>query len=209
MAPTPDTAPLPRGFLVVLEGIDGTGKTTLANALESMLVSRGHRVVQTREPTQGPYGLRIRQIAANGREHVSAEEEFQLFHADRKEHVERVVRPALESGAIVIQDRSFYSTVAYQGERGLDRARLLAESRAIAPDADLLFVVDLAPEAALRRIRASRGMGGDDFERAEALHRVRASFLSLPNKIVLDGSKLPGDVALEALERLLDALARV
>jgi dTMP kinase len=194
--------------LVVFEGIDGGGKSTLSRALASELRGRGHEVLETREPTDGPIGRQIRALAASGRDQVSPDEEFRLFHEDRKIHVLEVVRPALARGAIVLQDRSHWSSYAYQGERGVDRARILAESRAIAPEADVLFVIDLPAEVALERIQKQRGSETDDFERLESLRRIREVFRGIPRAVVLDGGRPPSEVAQAALERIASALAK-
>lgn len=186
----------------MIEGIDGAGKSTLQRGLAEHFRGQGRTVLCTKEPTDGPLGQRIRALARTGREGVSAEEEAALFHEDRRQHVATVVRPALARGEIVIQDRSFHSTVAYQGERGLDRGALLAESLRIAPVPDVLLVVDLPPEVALERIRRSR-TGADDFERLEGLERVREVFLGFPGALVLDGT-LPEPALLEVAKRLID-----
>src|SRR6185295_18467812 len=111
----PGRAPLrtvasPAVPLIVLEGIDGGGKTTLRQGLAAALRGDGHDVVETKEPTDGPLGRRIREIAAgkDGREAVTPEEELRLFHEDRRIHVKDLVLPALERGAVVLQDRSFF-----------------------------------------------------------------------------------------------------
>jgi dTMP kinase len=184
--------------LIVLEGIDGSGKTTLARGIGERLRALGHRVVLTKEPTDGPLGKKIREIAARGRDTVTKEEELELFHQDREHHVRELVRPSLAGGAIVIQDRSFYSTVAYQGERGFDREALLARERTIAPDPDLLFVVDVPAETAVERIRTNRA-SGDDFERLETLQRIRRVFLDLPTATVLDGQLAPDTLVEKAM----------
>jgi dTMP kinase len=198
--------PGPHGVLVVIEGIDGGGKTTLRAALADRCRDAGREVVQTKEPTDGPLGRRIRAVAASGRAGISAEEELALFHEDRRQHVAELVRPALARGAVVLQDRSYFSTVAYQGERGLDRARLLAESEAIAPRPDLLLVLDLPPELALERIRRSRDGGTDDFERVENLSRVRQAFLAFPDALVLDARLPPEALAEQAWAALAPRL---
>lgn len=176
------------GLLVVIEGIDGAGKSTLANNLADRVEAMGRTVVRTREPTDGPFGRRIRALAASKRDLIPADEEWRLFHEDRRIHVEEVVRPALGRGDVVIQDRSWPSTVAYQGERGLDRAMLQAAERRIAPDPDVLLVVDLSPDEALARIRATRGEA-DDFEGLESLRRLRGIFLEFDGAKVLDGTQ--------------------
>lgn len=179
-------------MLIVLEGIDGAGKTTLRDGLAARLERAGHEVVRTKEPTDGPLGKRIREIAKAGRDTVSPEEELALFHEDRKLHVQTLVLPALARGAVVLQDRSYFSTVAYQGERGLDRAKLLEMEQAIAPAPDVLFVLDLPPEASLERVR-SRG-ASDDFETLESLRRVREVFLGFEGKYVIDAQRSPSEM---------------
>lgn len=176
------------GLLVVIEGIDGAGKSTLAKNLARNVESAGHAVLLTREPTDGPFGRRIRALAASKRDRIPPDEEWRLFHEDRRIHVEEVVQPALDRGEVVVQDRSWPSTVAYQGERGLDRAMLEAAERRIAPDPDVLFVVDLSPDEALARIQASRGQA-DDFEGLESLRRLREVFRTFERAVVLDGTQ--------------------
>src|SRR5205807_401534 len=113
-------------------------KTTLARGIARELRAKGFEVVETKEPTDGPIGKQIRRIAEAGRSAITAEEEFALFHEDRKQHVAEVVRPAIDAGKTVVQDRSYFSTVVYQGDRGLDRERLLRLSESIAPTPDVL-----------------------------------------------------------------------
>jgi dTMP kinase len=110
MMATPTT-----GLLVVIEGIDGAGKTTLRAGLAAALRSEGHEVVETKEPTDGPLGQEIRRLARVGRDTVTPEAELELFLRDRAQHVAELVLPALARHAVVLQDRSYYSTVAYQG----------------------------------------------------------------------------------------------
>lgn len=190
---------------MVIEGIDGAGKTTLQRGIAEALRARGRTVIETKEPTDGPLGRRIREIAATGRTGVTPQEELRLFHEDRTEHVALVVRPALERGEVVVQDRSFFSTVAYQGERGLDRARLLEQSRRVAPDPDVLLVVDIPAETALHRIRSGRGVPTDDFETLESLSRVRDVFLGFTDAIVIDGMQSPEQVLAASLRAIDDA----
>ena len=195
-----------RGVLIVLEGIDGSGKTTLSKNLAAAIAATGREVVLTREPTDGPYGRQIRAIAAQGRDGVTADEELALFMADRKEHVAQVVLPALERGAVVVQDRSYFSTVAYQGERGLDRAELLAMGEQVAPRPDVLLVVDLPAEDAVARIHAARDHGQDDFEQVDALARIRQVFLGFAGAQVVDARGTPAETLAQALALVRPAL---
>ena len=139
-----------RGRLVALEGLDGCGKTTQAARIAEALRARGRDVVQTREPSEGPIGRKIRELARAG-ERVPAERELQLFTDDRREHVAQVIEPALAAGRWVITDRYFLSTVAYQGARGLDWREILAQQRSRVPRARRRAAVRAA-----RRRRASR-----------------------------------------------------
>jgi len=195
------------GLLVVIEGIDGGGKTTLQRGLGAKLRSEGYQVTETKEPTEGPLGQKIRALAATDRAQVTAEEEFRLFHEDRKIHVETVVKPAIAQGHIVIQDRSYFSTVAYQGERGLERDYLLSESRSIAPDPDVLLLVDLEPEVALDRIRNQRGQETDDFEKLDALTRIRAIFHSFKTAHRLNAQDNPDTLLQAAYQIIQNSLA--
>lgn len=102
----------PGGLLIAIEGIDGAGKTTLARRLTTTLEAAGARVVLSKEPTNGPWGTKLRQSAATGR--LSADEEAELLIRDRHEHVDTLIAPALARGDIVILDRYFPSMVAYQ-----------------------------------------------------------------------------------------------
>ena len=193
------------GVLVVLEGIDGSGKSTLARRLVDALSREGRSVVSTREPTDGPIGREIRALARGGRATVAPADELALFHADRRAHVADVVRPALARGDVVIQDRSYFSTVAYQGERGLDRSQILDESEAIAPRPDVLIVVDVPVHVALARI-VTRANGADEFEKASALERIRSVFLSFEDAVVLDGQLSPEVLEASALAAIRPCL---
>lgn len=176
------------GFLVVFEGIDGSGKSTLAARVARTLRTHGETVVETREPTDGPFGTRVREASRSGVE-LSPEEEFECFHEDRKAHVASVVRPALERGAWVIQDRSYFSTVAYQAQRGLSPEWLMAKSQEVAPRPDVLIVVDVPVDEALARIRA-RGRP-DGFETEATLLKVREHFLNFGAELTVSGVATP------------------
>ena len=165
-----------RGFLLVLEGIDGTGKSTLARSLAQWLRENGREVVTSREPTDGPHGTALRQSAKSGR--LSLEDEFALFLKDRAEHVATLIAPALDRGAVVILDRYYFSTAAYQGARGLDPQSIIAANEKFAPIPDLVLLLDLDPAVGSARI-TRRGDTLDDFEALDDQREVRRIFLSL------------------------------
>lgn len=163
-------------MLLVLEGIDGTGKSTQARLLADWLRSRGRDVVLSREPTDGPHGTRLRQSAATGR--LSPEEELELFLLDRRQHIDELIAPALAAGKTVVLDRYYFSTMAYQGARGFDPAEIRRRNEAFAPRPDHLFVLDLPLADAHARIGA-RGDTANEFEQLESLRRCRDIFLTL------------------------------
>jgi dTMP kinase len=165
--------------LIVLEGIDGTGKSTQTQMLAQALRDQGHRVITSREPTDGPYGTRLRQSATTGR--LSPEEELQLFLQDRREHVETLIEPALEAGEIVILDRYYFSTMAYQGVRGFDPAEIRRVNEEFAPCPDILLFLDLPVDVALDRVGARDGEA-NEFEQRNALQMCSDVFHSLTNE---------------------------
>jgi dTMP kinase len=191
-----------RGFLLVLEGIDGSGKSTLATRLAAWLRERGREVVTSREPTDGPHGAALRQSAKSGR--VSAEAELELFLKDRAEHVEKVIAPALARGAVVILDRYYFSTAAYQGARGLDPEAIVAANERFAPVPDLVLLLDLDPAVGASRI-LGRDTALDDFESLDYQRDVRRIFHSLDRPFIrrIDASQSHDEVFAEARETLV------
>lgn len=166
------------GVFLVFEGIDGAGKSTQIQKLGARLRAAGEEPVLSREPTDGVWGRRIRESATTGR--MTAEDELQAFIHDRTEHLEGLVMPALSAGRIVILDRYFYSTIAYQGTRpGGDPMAVRRHMESLFPAPDLVLWFDLEPELALGRIMASRGEIPNEFEREEGLQRAREVFRSL------------------------------
>ncbi len=170
----------PMRMLIAVEGIDGSGKTTIVRFLVEELRKRGYDVVAFKEPTDSEYGKRIRQILKERK--VSPEEELELFIKDREFNVRNNILPALKGGKVVIMDRYYYSTIAYQGALGLDveRIKMLNEQF---PKPDLVVILDVSPETALKRIKAKRRP--DRFEDVEYLRKVREIFLSLKNNVVV------------------------
>jgi len=186
------------GVFLVLEGIDGSGKTTQAKLLAAWLRDRGYEVLETFEPTHGPHGLRYR-AWARGELEEKAETVLRWFVEDRREHVDRVIEPALERGEIVICDRYAASTRAYQAAQGVDRALLRRTLEAEAfpePDATLWLRVPVA--IAVRRMGSA---AAERFERADFLERVDAEYALLGLEPI-DASGPPEQVQAE-LRRLV------
>ena len=181
--------PIPGGFLVAVDGIDGSGKTTQAQGLARYCEEKRLTYILSKEPTSGKYGQLIRNSASRGR--LSVEEELDLLLKDRREHVDQVIQPALEEEKVVILDRYYFSTAAYQGAHGADPEIILSRNEAFAPQPDLLVILDVSPQTGLQRIR-ERGDEPNKFETSDSLERARAIFnqIDRPYKIGLNGEDL-------------------
>ena len=179
MTVSPDPFAIQQGFLIAIEGIDGTGKSTQARLLGDWLAAHGRQVVLSREPTDGPWGKKLRESAASGR--LSPANELEYFLNDRRQHVAETINPALAAGKVVILDRYYFSTMAYQGARGFDPAEIRRRNEQFAPVPDLLLILDLDVDSAHRRIDC-RGDTANEFEQRENLLRCRNIFLSLQNE---------------------------
>ena len=201
-----------QGKFISIEGPDGAGKSTLAKGLRDELQKRGTDCILTREPGDGPVGPQIRAILLEGAD-IDPWTEVFLFLADRRQHVEGLIRPALEQGQWVICDRYADSTIVYQGYgRDLD-VGLLKKLNKIAtagltPDKTLL--VDLDPAVALNRITDERGKNRLDQEPLDFHRRVREGFLAEarldPQRfIVLNGEQSPEAILENALEAIAGA----
>ena len=184
---------LKKGILIVFEGIDGSGKTTQAKLLYNHLKIKGFNAVFSKEPTDSVFGERIRRLAAGDRAHVDPVEEYRLFFNDRKIHVDHVIKPALEKRKIVILDRYYFSTMAYQGSLGLDPQKIKHENEVFAPVPDIVFLIRVPVSLGLERIKMSRNEVPNLFEREEGLTKVEYMFESFAEEYILsiDGT---GDV---------------
>ncbi len=190
--------PIPNGFLLAIEGLDGAGKSLQVQAVARVLKARGLDLIVTREPTDGPWGRKLRDSALAGR--LSPKDELHAFLEDRKEHVRDVIRPGLAAGKIVLTDRYYFSTVAYQGARGFDPVELLRQNEAFALEPHLLVFIDLDPETCLARI-GNRETLADHFESVTQLTKCRDIFLSLrkPYLARVEGRARPNDIRDEIL----------
>jgi dTMP kinase len=180
-----------RGSLVVFEGLDGSGKSTQRARLAARLRAAGRAVRETAEPYEGgSWGPKIRAMARSG-EALPPEEELRWFVEQRREHVRDRIAPALAAGEIVLCDRYFLSTAAYQGARGLDAEAILAAGEREFPRPDLVLLFEIDVPRALARIAARGGPGEPVFERREFLERVAANFARLDRSYIerIDGSR--------------------
>lgn len=193
-----------RGLLLAFEGIDGTGKSSQVQLLADALRGQGYPVVTTREPTDGPYGRRIRAFFAK-RHQLSPAAELELFMDDRRQHVRELIEPALASGQIVLTDRYYLSTAAYQGAAGRDPEEIMAANEAFAPVPDLVLLLTLPPAVGIRRIRELRGEALNDFEQAATLARVAEIFAGLQRDYI---ARIDASGSLAEVQRLIGARVR-
>ncbi|MDX2399512.1 dTMP kinase [Microbacterium algeriense] len=193
-----------RGVWITLEGGDGSGKTTQSNLLAEWLEGEGRTVVRTREPGGSEVGQLIRDIVLHHRGDIAPRAEALLYAADRAHHVATVVRPAIERGDIVLQDRYLDSSVAYQGAgRVLDATEVRDLSLWAAEGAlpDLTLLLDLDPAAARTRLDADdKPFDRLEAEREEFHGRVRDAYLALAEAeparfLVLDAAERPEAIA--------------
>ena len=188
-------------MFIVFEGIDGTGKSTQVNLLAAALREQGREVVTSKEPTDGPHGTRLRQSADTGR--LSPQEELDLFHLDRKEHIANLIEPSLERGAVVILDRYFFSTMAYQGVRGFDPLEIRRINEEFAPLPDHVFILELDLDTALDRIGVRDGEA-NEFEQRESLQKCHEVFAALDDDFIhrVDAGQTPERVHERVLSHL-------
>ncbi len=198
-------------MLVVLEGLDGAGTTTQARRLVDTLVAGGRAAHLTREPSDGPVGRMIREMLVGGHalgdgRAVSQPTFSLLFAADRMDHVQREVGPALARGAIVVSDRWYHSSLAYQGT-GAERAWIRELNRA-ALTPDLTIFLRVAPRvAAARRVAASRAQ--ELFEDLPMQERVAAGYETVMTELAAAGERieiLDGEAPIDDVAAAIAAL---
>ncbi len=196
------------GILIAVEGIDGAGKTTQVELLRQFLQQHEQACVSSKEPTDGQWGRMIRATAATGR--LPLDEELSLFIRDRKEHIETLIAPSLAAGKIVILDRYFYSTIAYQGSRGA-RWQDVENLMTFAPVPDVTLILDADPDVTLGRITSHRGEQPNEFEKHESLQACRNVFNALahrPEVHMIDATKSQYDVQRQIMDVLLKGVLR-
>lgn len=176
---------LKKGFLVAFEGIDGSGKTTQTRLLYDCLQKRGLDVILSKEPTDSIYGRKIKKLAHKERPFVAPEEEYQLFVNDRRIHVEQLIKPALKDKKVVILDRYYFSTIAYQGALGLDPKEIQEQNESFAPIPEIVFLLKVPPRVGIRRIQKDRNETPNLFEQEEGLGKVAEVFESLKEDYVV------------------------
>jgi len=201
------------GFFVVIEGIEGAGKTTQVKILEKRLKKEGYDVVRTREPGGTWLGERLRKILLYSSQHLCSKAELALYLSARAQFIEEVIKPSLNNGKIVIADRYVHSTIAYQGYgRGLPVSDVKKISLFIAGDVmpDLAFLIDVPPEIGLKRVKG--------FDRFESLcmdfhRRVREGYLKISKEKpfsmkVIDGRMKIGEISEVIFNQTIKAIKK-
>ena len=163
-------------MLIAIEGIDGSGKTTISKYVAELLRRKGYDVLILREPSNSKFGRIIRSLETR----LSVDEELKFFYLDRIENVKNNIIPALSSGKVVVMDRYYFSNIAYQSARGIDGSFIRKLNEKIAPKPDLVILLDVKPEIALSRISTRKKR--TPFEELDYLKKVREKFLELSHE---------------------------
>jgi dTMP kinase len=193
-----------KGFFICVEGLDGCGKTTQTKLLVKRLKKIGYDALYTAEPSRGKIGVFIKRYCLHGEKRVSTIIEALLFAADRFEHIEKEVSPALDKGKIVVSDRYVYSSLAYQGAAGLDLKWIeTVNEHAIRPD--LAIFVDVEPEAVVRRLKPKKSVM-EDLETQYKVRDVYMNFVENGELVKINGSKSKREVADDILKLVLKLL---
>ncbi len=192
------------GFLIVFEGIDGSGKTTQSKMLENVLRLSNVDCIWTFEPTRGEYGQKLRESFTSKR--LSPDDELELFVKDRQEHCDKLIAPSLKEGKIVICDRYFMSNMAYQGARGISVEEIL-KMNSFAPKPDLWFYIETPIDICIKRI-LERSKKTNNFEKKEYLEKVDNIFknLNVDGKRIIDNNRSIIDVQQEIIDEVFHLL---
>lgn len=180
-------------MLINLEGIDGCGKSTQSQLLMDEFEKNDEKTILLKEPTNGKYGRKLWEMLS-GKIEATTEEILELFVMDRKEHVDQKINPALNEGKIVLMDRYYYSTMAYQAAAGIDVKRIRKDNE-FAPKPDIVLIFDLPADLAMKRVRGHSV--ADVFEKEEHLEKVRKAYLNLeddPLVRIIDATRTPEEI---------------
>jgi len=198
-----------KSFFIAFEGIDGAGKTTQANLLVKSLSEYEWGSIYLKEPTNGKWGKKIREIASIGRESITLEDELEYFINDRAEDVENNIAPALSAGKVVVMDRYYFSNMAYQSALGID-IKIIKEKNRHFPKPDITFFLDLKPSDGLLRIDNRTGGANIGYEKKEFLEKVYKIFKSdhFKDMVPIDASESIEEIHAEILKIVLDKIKK-
>ena len=197
------------GILLVVEGVDGAGKSTLVRNLANQLAHKNREILITKEPGGSELGKYLRELVQTQPVPITPMAEYLLFAADRAQHIAQVIKPALARGAIIISDRMADSSLAYQGYgRGLDRDYIQKINawimQGIIPD--LVFYLKLSPQQAAQRIKKRLSLTAFEKEQEIFTERLLQGFDSIfssrPNVVTIDAMLPENDVTLHAYKAI-------
>ena len=198
-----------RGAFICIEGIDASGKTTQAHRLVRNLRRRGLDAVYTTEPSTGEIGKLIRDHVLNRKKRVPVAVEALLFAADRVDHVDKEIKPALQKGKIVICDRYVYSTVAYQGAADLD-LNWIEQINQFALVPNMALFLDVSPEVVIERMQSkSKKSVMETFKNQRRVCEVYLKMVKEGRLMGIDGNKPVNAVAAEILRAVVEFLESV
>ena len=191
--PSKISAAMKKCLFIVIDGIDGSGKSEIIKILHNYLFSKNKtfRILTTREPTNGNYGKQIREMLSKEKNPKSNSKKLMgLFLKDRREHLKDLIEPFLNRSNknelnIVLCDRYYYSTIAFQGAQGLDMNELIKKNKYFRKP-DIVFILDVEPSLALKRIKYRKK---EKFEQLEFMKSIRTNFFRLP-KLLKDNIKI-------------------
>jgi len=195
-----------KGIFICIEGLDGSGKTTHAHRLVRNLQKKELEAIYTTEPSRGELGKFIRSSVLEGEKRVPRVLETVLFAVDRVEHLEKMVKPALQQGKIVVSDRYIYSSLAYQGSTGLD-VNWIKEINSFVLPADIAIYIDVPPEVVVKRIKRKKSV----MERLETQRKVQEIYMMFVNSgklIRIDGDRPKVEVEQNILSLILEFLEK-
>lgn len=179
-----------KSMFIVFEGIDGAGKSTQCTRLYNYIISSGTGAVRLAEPTDGPWGRRIREALRSGSP-LPRDEQVELFIRDRMDDCSSNIKPNMEKGITIVMDRYFYSNAAYQGMEGLSPHKIISMNIEKGfPLPDRVYFIDLEADRAMARVKSRSGENTELFEKQSFLEKVRENFLSIADErfLVVDGS---------------------
>jgi dTMP kinase len=195
-----------KGVFICVEGLDGCGKTTHTKLLVERLKKKGYDTIYTAEPSRGKIGSFIKEYCLHGETRVSSIVEALLFAADRFEHINTEIIPALSEGKLVVSDRYVYSSLAYQGAAGLDSNWIKKiNEHAIRPD--LAVLIDVEPETVIQRLKPRKSV----MENLGTQRRVREVYVKFVEKgelVKIDGNRSKQEVADDILTAVLRFLEK-
>jgi len=195
-----------KGVFICVEGLDGCGKTTQTKLLVERLEKKGYDAIYTAEPSGGKIGSLIKKYCLHGETRVSSIVEALLFAADRFEHVEKEVIPALNEGKLVVSDRYVYSSLAYQGAAGLDLEWIeKINEHAIRPH--LAVFIDVEPETVIQRLKPRKSVM-ENLGTQQKVREVYVKFVEKGELVKIDGNNFKQEVADNILTVVLGFLEK-